>query len=127
VTTHTTHAELIMVAIDATEDRPSRYEEARRILADVPVVLIRTRDAGVHFGRLVFVANATGGCYRVVLTNARRIWNWSGANTLHEIALRGIPSGRVAEPVESIALPQVIEILPCTPEAIRSLEKQKWQ
>jgi len=116
-----------MIAIDAVEDRPPRYAEARAILADVPVVLIRTRDAGVHFGKLTYVANAPGGCYRVVLVAARRIWNWTGANTLHEIALRGIKSGRVAEPIESIALPQVIEILPCTPDAIQSLEKQQWR
>lgn len=119
---HPAHA--IMVAVDACEDR--RYEDARKILADVPTVIVRTRDAGVHFGKLEFIANAQHGCYRVVLANARRIWSWSGANTLNEIALRGIDSGKVSEPVAHNAIPQVIEVIPCTPVSEKKLNKAKW-
>ena len=113
-----------MIACDAGDDR--RYEECAKILADVPTVIIRTRDAGVHFGKLTFIANAQHGTLRVVLANARRIWNWSGANTLNEIALRGITEGKVSEPVAHNVIPQVIEVILCTPESEKRLNKVKW-
>jgi hypothetical protein len=114
----------IMIACDACDDR--RYKEAREILADVPMVIIRTRDAGVHFGQLAFIANAQHGTYRVVLANARRIWNWSGANTLNEIALRGFESGKVSDPVLHNVIPQVIEVIVCSPESEKRLNKARW-
>src|SRR5262245_23089520 len=71
---------------------------------DKKVVLVRTYSAGVHFGTLV---ERTGK--EVVLSNARRIWRWSGANTLHEIATAGVGKGsRVSEPVDSITLTEAI-------------------
>ena len=118
------HAHTIIIAIDACEDR--RYDDARKILADVPTVIIRTRDAGVHFGKLEFVANAQHGCLRVVLAQARRIWSWSGANTLNEIANKGLTTAKVSDPVEHIVLPQVIEVIPCTPTSEKLLNKAKW-
>lgn len=117
-------ADLIMIAIDACEDR--RYIDAKLILLDVPTVIVRTRDAGVHFGRLSFVANAQGGCLRVVLENARRLWSWSGANTLNEIANHGVSDAKVSEPVSTNVIPQVIEIIPCTPVSEKKLNKAKW-
>ena len=63
-------------------------------------VVVRTYNAGVHVGVL---ANRAG--QEVVLTDARRVWNWQGRNTLHEIALRGVGSGsRVSEAVPSVLL-----------------------
>ncbi len=117
-------AEAIMVATDACEDR--KYAQAREILAGIPTVLIRTRDAGVHFGKLEFIANAQHGCYRVVLGNAKRIWSWQGANTLNEIATVGFTSAKVSEPVDHNVIPQVIEVIPCTAAATKVLNKAKW-
>ncbi len=117
-------AQAILIACDAGDDR--RYEDVAKILADVPTVLIRTRDAGVHFGRLAHIANAQHGTYRVVLADARRIWSWSGANTLNEIALHGISEGKVSEPVAHNVIPQVIEVIVCTPESEKRLREVKW-
>ena len=114
----------IAIASDACDER--RYDEAQTILADVPVVLIRTRDAGVHFGKLAFIASAQHGVYRVVLKDCRRIWNWTGANTLNEIALHGVGGGRISEPLPSNNIPQVIEVIPCSDKAITSLQRTKW-
>lgn len=84
--------------------------------------VIRTYSAGVHVG---IVAHRAGT--DVALVEARRIWRWQGANTLHEIALRGVGAGsRLSEPVESILLTQAIEIIPCTAEAERNLRSAKW-
>lgn len=88
------------------------------------MVLVRTYSAGVHFGRLVR-RQGKG----VVLARARRIWSWSGANTLHEISLRGVnlENSRISEAVPQITLTEAIEILPMSPEATRNLERGSWK
>ena len=84
--------------------------------------VIRTYSAGVHVG-IVTVCAGT----EVVLSQARRIWTWKGANTLHEIALRGVGAGsRVSEEVDGVLLTGVIEIIPCTGEAERNLRAGRW-
>jgi hypothetical protein len=86
-------------------------------------VLVRTYSAGVHYGELV---SRTGK--EVTLKNARRIWRWFGAWTLNEIATAGldIEKSKIAAPVSSVVLTEAIEILDCTPAAIKSLESAKW-
>ena len=86
-------------------------------------VLVRTYSAGVHFGTL----KARKG-KEIELTNARRIWRWYGANTLHEVALHGVDvlRSRISEPVKSIILTEAIEVLPITASAAKVLESVKW-
>jgi hypothetical protein len=85
-------------------------------------VIVRTYSAGVHYGHL---ARRTGK--EVELSGARRIWSWRGANTLHEIALRGVGAGsRVSERVESIVLTEAIEIIACTPAGEAAMEAASW-
>jgi hypothetical protein len=85
-------------------------------------VLIRTYSAGVHFGYLV---ERNGK--EVQLADARRIWSWQGANTLHEIATGGVGKGsKVSVTVGSITLLEAIEIIPCTPAAVKVLEAAEW-
>ncbi len=83
-----------------------------------PLVLVRTYSAGVHFGRL---ASRTGT--EVVLRDARRLWRWRGANTLHEVSQRGVSQNftRISEPVPAITLTQAIEILPISDMAATTL------
>ena len=86
------------------------------------VVLVRTYSAGVHFGQLVSRKGR-----EVTLANARRIWSWSGANTLHEIVLRGCAVGsKISESVASITLLDAIEVIPIQPAAIGALAKIGW-
>ena len=72
-------------------------------------VLIRTYSAGVHFGTLV---ERNGK--EVHLSNARRLWSWSGALSLSEIAMKGIDlkNSKVSVPVDEIILTEAIEIIP---------------
>lgn len=84
--------------------------------------VIRTYSAGVHIGTVVGHSGT-----EVQLSSARRIWYWRGANTLHEIALRGVGKGsKVSEPVDSILLTEAIEIIPVTDEARANLEGIQW-
>ena len=89
-------------------------------------VVVRTRNAGVHCG--VLRQCPTGQCTTVELTAARRIWRWRGANSLHELSLRGASKDwtRISEPVGEIFLPEVIEVIPCTPEAEANLRQSRW-
>lgn len=89
-----------------------------------PYVVVRTYSAGVHVGHL---AEQSEDGKVVKLTQARRIWRWMGANTLHEIALRGVGSGsKVSEVVEAITLTEAIEVISCAPAGQAALEKATW-
>ena len=85
--------------------------------------LIRTYSAGVHVGNLKSHDGKV-----VVLTNARRIWRWRGANTLHELALRGCDESysRISEPVAEITLTEAIEIIPVAADAQANLSRSRW-
>ncbi|NMW21702.1 MAG: hypothetical protein HKK67_08750 [Chlorobiaceae bacterium] len=88
-------------------------------------VLIRTYSAGVHFGELV-----RHDGMEVELNNARRIWSWNGANTLSDIAekgLKNVKESRISLTVKSIILTQAIEIIPLSHIALKSLnEVAEW-
>ena len=85
-------------------------------------VVVRTYSAGVHVGELVERRGQ-----EVDLANARRIWSWQGANTLHEIANRGVGDGsRVSEAVAAITLTQAIEVIDATSSAEANLMAAPW-
>lgn len=85
-------------------------------------VIVRTYSAGVHTGELVSRVGR-----EVELRSARRIWSWCGANTLHEIAIRGVgPGSKISEAVEKIVLLEAVEIIDATDDARVSLETQPW-
>lgn len=71
-------------------------------------VLVRTIGAGVHFGTL---EEKDGQAIR--LSNARRLWSWTGALSLSEVASKGITlnGSKISEPVEEIILDTAIEVL----------------
>ena len=78
-----------------------------------PLVVVRTFSAGVHCGTLVKRSGQ-----EVTLRSARRIWSWTGALSLHEVASRGITGGRVSVPASEILLLQAIEVIATTPAAM---------
>jgi len=83
-------------------------------------VIIRTYSAGVFFGVLAEKAGE-----EVILKNARRMYFWKAKEgiSLSACALYGIgKESKIVEPVESIWL-KAIEIIPCSQDAIKSLEE----
>ena len=86
-------------------------------------VIVRTLSAGVHFGQL---SERRG--QEVVLTSARRIWNWYGAKTLNEMSVAGVDATRskIAQTIPYQLLTQAIEVIPCSAEAIANLQVAKW-
>lgn len=87
------------------------------------MVVVRTYSAGVHFGTLAAVAGR-----KVKLTDARRIWYWKGANTLHEIATEGVnvKESKVSKPVAKIVLTEATEIIGMAPAAVTNLAGATW-
>ena len=83
-------------------------------------VLARSRDAGVFAG---YLESRNG--QDVVLRNARRIWYWSGAASLSQLAVDGTSNPKECKfpvPVDRVELLQVCEILDVTPAAKKSIE-----
>jgi len=83
-----------------------------------PIVLIRTENAGVHFGTL-----ASHKGKDVVLNNARRLWSWQGACSLSQVAMDGVnlSGSKISVQVPKIILTEAIEIISMSEEAGRSM------
>jgi len=79
-------------------------------------VIVRSNLAGVFFGIL---AAKEGD--ELTLTNARKFYRFSGANTVEDLAVNGAqnPDGcRFTVEVESIVISKFEQILPCTKKAV---------
>lgn len=88
-------------------------------------VIIRSYGAGVFYGTLTDTEHA-GDKYSVALHNCRRIWFWSGAASLSQLAAEGVKSPQKCKfsvTVDSIIVSSVIEIIPTTLEAQENLEE----
>jgi len=89
-------------------------------------VIVRTYSAGVHAGFLNFQKGK-----QVELLNSRRLWYWSGAASLSQLAMEGVKNPDECKfpcEVNKITLTEAIEIIPCTQEAFDSIEGVKtWK
>jgi hypothetical protein len=91
--------------------------------ADTGRFIVRTYSAGVFFGEIV---KRDGK--EVEMRHARRIWAWSGAAYLSQLAMEGTKSPDKCKfpcPVDSVVLTEAIEILPCTEAACTSIDGVK--
>lgn len=88
--------------------------------------IVRTNRAGVYFGK---IESRDGS--NAVLSNARRLWCWSGAASLSELAQYGTANPRGCKfpcAVDEVELFEVVEILGVTDEAAKSLDKvPEWK
>ena len=89
-------------------------------------VIVRTYSAGVFAG---YLEKREGK--EVVLRNVRRLWYWSGAASLSQLAVEGTNKpGECKFPVAvgRIELTEAIEILDVTKEAKKSIDGVKiWE
>lgn len=78
--------------------------------------IIRADRAGVFFGH---IKERRGS--EVDMTNVRRIWRWSGARTLTELAKDGPSDPRdcqFTEYIDEMTILGVIEVIPCSDMAV---------
>ena len=83
-------------------------------------VIIRADRAGVFYGTLVEKDGT-----EVELKDCRRLWYWDGAASISEIALSGVTKPercKFSVTVSSILITGVIEVIPCTDDAVKSIE-----
>lgn len=82
-------------------------------------VIVRAQEAGCFYGILVYKKGN-----EVKLKNSKRLWEWTGANTISDLAVLGttIPESCLVP----VAIPEhivlgVCEIATVTPKALKSL------
>lgn len=85
-------------------------------------VIIRSNGAGVFFGTLndYDMKNDV-----VELLNTRRLWYWSGACSLSQLATEGVkyPNNcKFTVIVSQMQVANVIEVIPCTEQAVKNIE-----
>ena len=88
-------------------------------MSDLKYVIVRTYSAGVFAG---YLESRNG--QEVVLKNARRLWYWSGANSLSDLAVNGVSKPEDCKfpcEVDRVELLQTIEILDVTEKAQKSI------
>lgn len=89
-------------------------------------VIIRSDRAGVFFGTL---KEKNGN--EVTLTECRRLWYWDGAASISQLAVNGTVRPdrcQFTVVVDEICILGVIEIIPCSDNAIESIEGVKpWK
>lgn len=89
-------------------------------------VIVRTYSAGVFAG---YIESQSG--QEVVLTKARRIWYWSGAASLSQLAMEGTKDPANCKfpcEVDRVKLLQAVEILDVTAQAQKSImEVPVWK
>ena len=89
-------------------------------------VIVRTYSAGVFAG---YLKSRKG--QEVVMNDARRIWYWSGANSLSQLAEDGTNDPQNCKfpvAVKEVILTQAIEILSVSQKAQKSIESVAvWQ
>jgi hypothetical protein len=95
-------------------------------VSDKDYCIIRTYSAGVFAG---YIESREGK--EAVIVNSRRLWSWAGARSLSQLAVEGTKKQEecnFAMIVDKTILTEVIEIIPCTPEAKKSIESVKiWK
>lgn len=88
--------------------------------------IIRTEKAGVFFAE---IKEKNGN--ELVLTNVRRLWYWSGAASLSQLATDGTsrPNDcKFTVVVDEMTVNNWIEITPCTDKAIESINSVRiWK
>ena len=87
--------------------------------------IIRCTNAGVFYATLTEFDNTTN---TAVLADCRRIWYWSGAASLSQLAMEGVKKPKECKftmVVPSMAVTEVIEMIPCTDKAIKNIEAVK--
>ena len=94
-------------------------ETREEIMDESNYCIVRTTSAGVFAGNLTDRDGKEGR-----VENARRLWYWSGAASLSQLARDGVKNPKQCKfpcAVEWVLLTEIIEILPVTEAAKQSI------
>ncbi len=111
------------MVIDGTTYVPKdSIQEKAESTDGMPIVLVRTYSAGIHYGSLKSKRDSNG-FFAVELLNSRRVWSWYGASECNQLATDGTSKPEKCKmpcTVNSVEL-MAIEIIPMTEKAVNSL------
>lgn len=82
--------------------------------------IIRCDRAGVFYGE---IADRNGS--EVTIQNCRRLWYWSGAASLSQLATEGVKYPKDCKftvAVDTLTVLDAIELIPCTDAACASID-----
>ena len=82
-------------------------------------VIVRADKAGVFFGTLIAKNEL-----EVQLSNFRKLYYWSGANAIEQIALEGVKNPENCQFTvinEEVTISNYIQIITCTEKAINNI------
>ena len=85
--------------------------------------IVRADRAGVFFGQIKSKTETS-----VVMTDVRKLYHWSGAAAVEQLALSGVkrPSGcKFTVTVTEMEIANWIQIIPCTTESIENIKSVK--
>jgi hypothetical protein len=89
-------------------------------------VIVRGDRSGVFFGTL-----AAKDGQEIELTDVRKLFYWSGAAAVEQIAVDGVAKPNDCKftlVVHSIVITDAIQIIPCTDKAVNSIKNVKeWK
>jgi hypothetical protein len=83
-------------------------------------VIVRADRAGVFYGELVEKNGSD-----VLMKDVRKLWYWDGANSIEDLSISGTKSPEKCKftiVVSEMEIANAIQVLPCTSEAIKSIE-----
>lgn len=90
--------------------------------------IVRTENAGVFLAEISEFNTETR---MALLNDSRRLWYWEGAATLSQLATDGVSKPencKFPAAIESHMVMQVIEIIPATEKAVKSIaEVPVWE
>jgi hypothetical protein len=98
-------------------------EQKAECLDDMEYKIVRTYSAGVFAG---YIASQSEDGKKITIKKARRLWKWSGAASLSQLAMEGVrdPDGcKFPCEVDSLEITEAIEILDCTHRAQKSISE----
>ena len=83
--------------------------------------IVRAKDAGVFFGKIKERKEN-----EVTMTNVRKLWYWSGANTVEDLAVFGVKNPQKCKFtvwIDEMIIADPIQIIPVTESADKSLSE----
>ena len=102
--------------------RTDSIKEKSQELDGLTYSIIRTYSAGCFAG---YIDRKRENQKVATVKNARRLWYWSGASSLSQLAVDGVKKpGECKFPneVEEIDLTEIIEVIPATKKAKKSID-----
>lgn len=114
------------IVIDGTTYVPKNSNKLAEKLDGMEYVLIRGDRSGVFAGYL-----ESRNEREVILRQARRIWYWTGANSISQLAIDGTTTPdtcQFPEALDKIQILDTIEVINCTEKAQKSIQSVKiWK